>query len=244
MIARLIRSITDSTPDRSPPAAADTPDARVRRRAPRPDAPSPKSSAPSAPAAIHARQAPLDARARRADRLAVDEHEHRIGVRRRQDAQRDPAAALDRHVERDIADRPVRDDRAARRRIAVHHHFHRHLARVADARAFEVPIRLACRSSTPLNDAFAAAPSSRAATRAVTFTVDALSSRNSLPFTPIATSFTLKSIRWLLPSVDVRAAVADAFRPAVVRQRLVELHVAAAEADALAVDARESRFRR
>ena len=53
----------------------------------------------------------------------------------------------------------------------------------------------------PLNDAFAAAPSSRATTRAVTFTVDALSNRSSLPFTPIATSFTLKSIRWLLPSV-------------------------------------------
>ena len=68
------------------------------------------------PALIDGAQAPLGARARGADRLAADEHEDRVGVRRRQDAQRDPAAALDRHVERHVAHRAVGDDPSRRRR--------------------------------------------------------------------------------------------------------------------------------
>src|SRR5437879_6106527 len=51
------------------------------------------------PALIHALQAPLRAAAPRTDRLVADQHEYRVGVRRGQDAQRHPTAAVDLDVE-------------------------------------------------------------------------------------------------------------------------------------------------
>ena len=56
------------------------------------------------PALIHGLQAPLGASARGADRLAADEREDRVGVRRGQDARGDPAAPIDRDVERQRLD--------------------------------------------------------------------------------------------------------------------------------------------
>ena len=52
----------------------------------------------------------------RPDRLAVHQHEHRVGVARREDAQAHPAAGLDRHVESHILLRAVGDDLLSRRR--------------------------------------------------------------------------------------------------------------------------------
>src|SRR5205823_3327766 len=51
------------------------------------------------PALVDCSQAPLGALARRADWLATDQREDRIGVRRRQNAQRDPTAAIELPVE-------------------------------------------------------------------------------------------------------------------------------------------------
>src|SRR5687768_17802530 len=49
--------------------------------------------------------APEGALARRSNRRPIHEHIHRVGVHLRELTQRDPTAALDRHVEADVVDR-------------------------------------------------------------------------------------------------------------------------------------------
>src|SRR5579871_2492597 len=51
------------------------------------------------PALVHSLESPLCAATRRANRLAIDDHEYWIGMCRRNDPRSDPAAAADRHLE-------------------------------------------------------------------------------------------------------------------------------------------------
>src|SRR5262249_7106807 len=92
------------------------------------------------PALVHRLDAPLGRLLRRPDRLAVDDDEHRVGVRRREDPQRDPARLLDRDVERDALDVAVRGDLGLGDGPAVDDHLDRDLAAVPDPGALEVPV--------------------------------------------------------------------------------------------------------
>src|SRR5262249_7850251 len=95
-----------------------------------------------APALVNGLQTPFGAAPRGADRLVADGDEDRIGVRRSGDAQRDPTAALDPGVERDVAHRAVGDDLLFIHRRSVDDQFDHHFARRSDARALQIPIRL------------------------------------------------------------------------------------------------------
>src|SRR5262249_11467000 len=95
-----------------------------------------------APALVNGLQTPFGAAPRGADRLVASGDEDRIGVRRSGDAQRDPTAALDPGVERDVAHRAVGDDLLFIHRRSVDDQFDHHFARRSDARAFQIPVRL------------------------------------------------------------------------------------------------------
>src|SRR5207237_1427211 len=71
------------------------------------------------PALVHRRQAPLGASPGRADRTTPNRHEDRIRVRAPQDAQGDPAAALDTHLESNVVQVSVRLDHLRRDRASV-----------------------------------------------------------------------------------------------------------------------------
>src|SRR4029079_13823340 len=58
------------------------------------------------PALIDARETPLGAALRRANRPSAGKDEDRVGMRRAEDAQRDPAAALDVDLQPDVVEAP------------------------------------------------------------------------------------------------------------------------------------------
>src|SRR5688572_28569783 len=90
------------------------------------------------PALVHALEAPLDTAAGGANRLVADEDENRIRVRRGEDPQCHPAAALDRNLETHILKGTVRVNLLPRDRVTVHDYLERNGARCAHARAFEI----------------------------------------------------------------------------------------------------------
>src|SRR5262249_13417079 len=81
-----------------------------------------------APALVNGFQTPFGAAPRGADRLVANDNEDRIGVRRSGDAQRDPTAALDLGVERDVAHRAVGDNLLFIYRHSVDDQFDHHSA--------------------------------------------------------------------------------------------------------------------
>ena len=70
------------------------------------------------PAHIHAFQTPLDALAF-ANRFVIDDHEHGVAVRRREDAKCDPTAVIDGHVEIERLQLAVGQDFLPRDGLAV-----------------------------------------------------------------------------------------------------------------------------
>ena len=98
-----------------------------------------------------------------------------------------------------FAHRPIGDETLLRDRLSVDDEFDRHFARSIDPRAFDVPVRLLVRSeSAQIRARFFVEPRGDARGD---FDRRRAGSRNSLAPSPIATSFALKSSRWLRPSL-------------------------------------------
>jgi hypothetical protein len=70
-------------------------------------------------------------------------------VRRRQDPHRQPAAALDRRLERQIVERAIGDKTLFRDGIPVDDEFHSHFACVSNAGALDIPERLFLVTASP-----------------------------------------------------------------------------------------------
>ena len=145
------------------------------------------------PALIYAFAAPFGAPSRRPDRLAPNQCPNRVRVRRWQNAHREPAAALDFRVERQIAQRAIGDEILFRDRIPVDDELHRHFAGVADAGALDIPVRLFLITAAA---AFGIGlPVQKCSRPDMHLDATGAERRSSLPFSPIRTSFTAKSSR-------------------------------------------------
>ena len=125
--------------------------------------------------------------------------------------------------------------------LSIDDDFDRDFARLTDARALEMPVRL-LRSRRSANRAvgFFTEPRGDARRDASRSQVRRASIR--CPASPIAHVVHFEIDQVARAVADVVAARADAFAPVVVSRACRQLHVAAAEADALAVDARKIRL--
>src|SRR5215510_12258744 len=189
-----------------------------------------------APTLVDGLQAPFGATARGADRLVADDDEDRVGVRRSQDAQRHPTAALDLEVERYFARRAVGGDLLFIHRRSINDQFDRHFARPSSARAFQIPVRLLVVAQ--FADRFVRLfIQPRGHARRYAYSLRPIQLHLTSP-RPDRQVVDLKIYQVALAVRNVCAPVAHAFGPPVVGQ-LVELDVAAAQPHALAVDARE-----
>src|SRR5262245_34285592 len=94
------------------------------------------------PADVDRFAAPLGTFAAGPNRLAVDLDEHWIGMRTGENPHREPARLRGPVLERQFLNAAVGTDRLGLNDAAVDNQFHRHLTRVANPRAFDVPVGL------------------------------------------------------------------------------------------------------
>ena len=188
------------------------------------------------PALVHALEAPVET-APLANGPSVHDHEDGIAVRRGQDAQRHPTAARDLRVEGNVSLLPISEEVLPRHGHSVDDQFQRHLACPAEAGPLDLPDKAVSR-------------------RGVDFLIqqgcdlggDVDGDVGFLPV-PVHAQLTpalahrhvvhLEVEQVAVAVAHVVASQPDAFAPVVVGQLAVELHVAAAQAHALAVDAGE-----
>ena len=189
------------------------------------------------PALLDAFEAPLHAFARGADGFAADRYEDRVRVRAGENPHRDPAALLDVHLELHVLCLAVRDDVFPADGDAVHEDLDGHFALGAEAGALDVPVRFLVDAERLHFD--------------VSLFVEAggdpgfdfhFARLGELHFAAFLADFATVDLEFhemTLAVADVVAAESNAFAPGVILELAIELHVAATEADLLAVDAGE-----
>ncbi len=94
------------------------------------------------PALVNRFEAPFGRALARANRLAVYQHKDGVGVARGENSQTHPAAGPDRHVESNVLFGAVGNHFFSIDSLAVDDYLHRHATGLADARSFDVPVRL------------------------------------------------------------------------------------------------------
>ena len=94
-----------------------------------------------APTLIDRAQAPFDALAY-ANGLAAHQHENGVGMRRGKDAQRNPTAFGNLHIESNGASHPIGCDLLPGDGLPVHNKLDGHLVGVTDAGPLNVPVGL------------------------------------------------------------------------------------------------------
>ena len=190
------------------------------------------------PALIHGLEAPLGALFRSANRPFADQDENRVRMGRAENTERNPAASLNRNVERQITQRAVRREPLRGHRMAVDDHLDGDVARCGNPRVLGAPLRLhttgrgrtGCRlgqqacglhrrsqHSGPLESQFAPV-------RAGLHTVDG------------------EIHQMTEPVGHIRTADAHTFAPPVVGQRLRQMNVRAASSNARISDTWEIGF--